>query len=69
MRENVKNIKIAKNLLKSSPTERMINSKLCPFMMGMFPFPPYRYGLTDGRTDKVNYRVTSLLKSVVVLNK
>ena len=27
-------------------------------------FPTKRYGMTDGRTDKVNHRVASLLKNI-----
>ena len=31
-----------------------------------FTFPPCCYGLTDGRTDVVNYRVVLLLKRLII---
>ena len=35
----------------------------CLLIQGI-EFPPKRYGWTDWRTDKVNYRVASLIKEL-----
>ncbi len=65
--KNVKNIKIAKNLLKSSPTIMDVSfndGKFNFYILIHKNFPTKRFRRTYRQTDITNYRVASLLKSI-----